>query len=254
LTGQQVLIITLAARAPPELHGKILAAAVKAKVPHVIPNIYGNDVTNPVVYGGSLYGSLVKGTYDSVVATGVPFTVFVCGFWYEWSLGLGKNWYGFDIKNKEVTFYDDGETKIDTTTWDQCGRAMAAFLGLPESGATPSFDDWKNKPLYINSWRISQRDMLDSLNRVLKTTDADWKIEFQSAKERYEDGQKEMANGDFTGFAKLLYARMFYKDGSGDFSSTNTLANEALNLPKESLDEATQRAVDMANSGYNPFA
>jgi hypothetical protein len=36
----------------------------------------------------------------------------------------------------------------------------------------------------------------------LGTKDADWEIEYQGTKQRYEDGLKDMQNGDFTGFAK----------------------------------------------------
>ena len=45
------------------------------------------------------------------------------------------------------------------------------------------------------------------------------------------------------GFSKLLYARAFYPDGSGDFSTK--AQNELLGLPDESLDECTQVGIDM---------
>jgi hypothetical protein len=61
---------------------------------------------------------------------------------------------------------------------------------------------WKNQSFYISSFRVSQRSMLDSVHRVLGTKDADWEIEYQGTKQRYEDGLKDMQNGDFTGFAK----------------------------------------------------
>ena len=87
-----------------------------------------------------------------------------------------------------MTFYDDGKTQIDVSTWDQCGRAIAGLLSLPESGTSPCVADWKNKPLYINSFKVSQRDMLDSLHRVLGNTDKDWTIDYEPTDQRYKRG------------------------------------------------------------------
>ncbi len=40
----------------------------------------------------------------------------VTGFWYEYSLAMPPN-YGFDFVNRAVTLFDEGETKISTSTW-----------------------------------------------------------------------------------------------------------------------------------------
>lgn len=159
--------------------------------------------------------------------------------------GLGEQWFGFDIKNKKVTFLDDGNTRIDTSTWTQCGEALAALLSLPEGSASPSLSDWKNKALYVKSFTVSQRDMLDSIHRVPGSSDEDWTISNESSKERYQDGLKEMQDGVWTGFVKVMYTRNFYpeQDGGKEF------ANEKLALTQEDLDEATKRAVDMVESG-----
>ena len=42
----------------------------------------------------------------------------VTGFWYEYSLAIPPN-YGFNFANHTVTFFDEGETKISTSTWPQ---------------------------------------------------------------------------------------------------------------------------------------
>ena len=56
------------------------------------------------------------------------FVSLACSFWYEFSLAGSQARYGFDFAKREVTFYDEGETKITTSTWPQCGRAVAALL------------------------------------------------------------------------------------------------------------------------------
>ena len=176
-----------------------------------------------------------------------------CQHWYEYSLTVAEWAYGFDYPNKKVTFYDDGKTPISTSTWLQCGRAAAALVSLkvlPEDEndkESLTLSRWRNKPLYISSFNVSQRDMLDSVERATGTTDKDWKIEYEPSKERFERGKKAFAAGDRTGFGTAMYP-----DGDSHVPE-DKLDNERLGLPKEDFDEATERAVGMWKSGYNPF-
>ncbi|CAG8943910.1 unnamed protein product [Penicillium salamii] len=254
LEGQQFLVITLSVRAPDNLHGRIAAAAAKAGVPYIMPNAFGNPISydgaNEHEVMGKIMAERVQDAQNEISSS----ITMPCGFWYEWSLALGEQWFGFTIKDRKVTFFDDGKRVITVSTWDQCGRALASLLSLPESGATPSLAQFKNGQVLINSFRVSQRDMLDSLHRVLGTSDADWEITYEPAEKRITDGIAEMAQGKLTGFAKRLYGAGFLSTNKqSDFAASMDLANEILGLPKEDLDEATQRAVDMLESGWNPF-
>ncbi|KAJ5803616.1 uncharacterized protein N7503_006066 [Penicillium pulvis] len=251
LKGQQFLAITLGVQAPSDLHAKIAAAAGKAGVTYVMPNTFGYPVDSASATGP--YDKLVVdriGDANNGVSLAVPFC---CGFWYEWSLATGEQWFGFTIKDRKVTFFDDGKRTVTVSTWDQCGRAFAALFSLPESGSSPSLTDFK-KGVHIYSFQVSQRDMLDSLNRVLGTVDSDWEIRYEPISKRIKDGAEELANGVFTGFAKMLYGNVFRADNDkSDYASTLMVANEALALPKEDLDEATKRTVDMVEGGWSPF-
>lgn len=182
-----------------------------------------------------------------------------CSFWYQFSLAISPYAYGFDIHNKKVTFIDDGETKINTSTWAQCGRAIAGLFSLPilpqdENDKGPHLDMWRNNEAYISSFLLSQRDMLDSILRVTGDTESDWTVEHESAQQRWKAAQEMIQSGsDFLrGYQTAMYTRVFYKDGSGDFS--DKLVNEKLGLPQEDLDQATKEAVEMVESGYNYFA
>ncbi|KAJ5588266.1 hypothetical protein N7537_010944 [Penicillium hordei] len=254
LTGQQFLVITLGVQVPEDLHARITTAAAKAGIPYIMPNAYGFPVSPGVVKDTDLYGKVAVARIADAQTGASSSVTLPCGFWYEWSLACGEQWFGFTIKDRKVTFFDDGARTISVSTWDQCGRALAALLSLPESGATPALADFKNKDVLINSFRVSQRDMLDSLHRVLGTTDSDWEISHESVAKRLADGAGELAKGTFTGFPKMLYASMFSPTNeTGDFAGTMELANDVLKLPKEDLDEATKRAVDMVARGWNPF-
>ena len=254
LQGQQFLIITLSVRTPPETHSKLVKAAAKAGVPYIMPNVYGSDILNKSLREEDLYGATSLQRCAEIESLGASYIAMVCGFWYEWSLALGEPWFGFDIKNKKVTFFDDGKTLVNASTWRQCGRALAALLSLPESGTSPAISQWKNKPFYISSFRVSQRDMLDSIHRVTGTTDKDWEITYEPTAQRYKNGKDEMQKGVMTGFAKAMYSRVFFPNGDGDFESSRGLANGLIGLPKEDLDEATKRTVEMVESNWSPFA
>lgn len=98
--------------------------------------------------------------------------------------------------------------------------------------------------MYVSSFTVSQKDMLESALRVTGTKMDDWKIIKESSSARYDAGSEAMKGGDRMGFIKLMYTRVFYPDGSGNFEQSKGTANELLELPREDLDEATKAAIE----------
>lgn len=250
LKGQEVLIITLAVTAPLDTQSKVISAAAKAGVPYIFHNTYGSDILKEEISREYIIGFAEQKVRKQIEDEGVSKWIgFCCSFWYEWSLPLGKDTFGFDIKNREVVFIDDGETVFDTSTWPQCGRAMAALLSLPISGDGITFDSFANNVVYINSFRLTQKQILASILRVTGDKQEDWKITHEPARERWEAGKAQMETGDRAGFVKLLYSRAMAKDGNAFFG--DRLHNGALGLKEEELDELTKFCVDFANAGRN---
>ncbi len=252
LQGQEVLIITMAVTAPPEQQTKLIEAAAAANVPWVLPNEWGSDGAN-VQLGKDILLLEKKANYRAhIEQLGKSSCISIaCSFWYEYSLSHGVETYGFDLKNRTVTFIDDGNTRINTSTWPQCGRGIAGLLGLKvlpddENDQSPYLAQFRNKFVYMSSFLVSQKDMLDSVMRVTGTTREDWKITHEPSKERYESGVAEFQKGNRLGFARLLYTRLFYPDGSGDYETSKGLHNDILGLPKEDIDEYTKVALKMA--------
>lgn len=255
LKGQQFLVITLGVRVPDDLHKKITAAAGKAGVPYVMPNAYGYPTHSSESQNEDSYSKSVLEKIRETQNGTSSWITLPCGFWYEWSLANGEQWFGFTIKERKVTFFDDGQRVITVSTWEQCGRALAALLSLPEHGEPLSVAGFANSQVPIFSFQVSQRDMLDSLHRVLGTKDSDWEIKFEATEKRIKDGTDELARGIFTGLGKVMYGGVFLAGNErSDFASTFQTANKAFGLPKEDLDEATARTVAMIESGWNPFA
>ncbi|TKX23700.1 hypothetical protein C1H76_4217 [Elsinoe australis] len=254
LKGKDCLIITMAVTAPPEQETKLIEAAAEAGVPWVLPNEWGYEYSDSAGQD-VFFGPGKKKTRQHIESLGVTSWIGVaCGFWYEFSLAGGVERYGFDLEKKEVTLFDEGKAAINTSTWAQVGRAVAALLTLPvkrEGGASGSVvEDWKNKHAHFSSFTVSQRDMFESLQRVTGTKEGDWKVKNAPVEEVYKEGKEQMMKGDRRGFGKLLYSRMFFKDQAGRQDLLYGLDDEKLGLPKEDLDEATKRAVGLHEDGY----
>jgi len=253
----QFLIITVSVTAPRDTQSKLVTAAAEAGVPYVMPNWYGGDISNEQLGNDTKLALGARAIVAEIEKLGVSkWILLACSFWYEFSLAGGEIRYGFDFHGKHVTFYDDGNTKIITSTWEQCGRAIAALLSLPElpvdeNDKSLTLSHFANGTAYISSFLISQKDMFESVKRVTNTTDADWDISYEPSEKRFQDGAALMAKGDMRGFGKMLYARSMYPTGDSDFS--DKLHNKVLGLPQEDLDERTKVAVQMAQNNEVPY-
>lgn len=235
LKGQDALIITMNVMAPPDSQNKLIDAAVEAGVKYVMPSEWGADVGNMEQVSKDMF------VYDSLMSvrnhlekTGAQWIAIACSFWYEFSLAGTEIRYGFDLDRKTVTLFGDGDVKINTSTWPQVGRAVAAVFAEPEK--------FKNRSVHINSFYVSQKDMLESVERV---TGEKFTITTEPVQERYMRGVQMLQQGNMAGFGIGMYTRGFFPDGALSFE----VENEALGLPKEDFDEATRVAVEMAKRG-----
>lgn len=251
LRGQEVLLVTLSVRAPPGTVTKFIRAADEAGVKYILPNWYGQDPTNKDLIDGMGFGPMRDGIFAALEQTTSLKCFFLgCNFWYEFSLAGGVDRFGFDLVKRTYTMLDGGNTKVNTATWPQCGRAVAALLSLKElpddaDDKTTTLAQFANKAVYISSFLLSQNDMFASVKRVTGTTDADWTITHDTAQQRWAGAADKFKTGDYSVFARLMYSRGWFLDGSCDLENSVGLANHLLGLPVEDLDEATKEAVRM---------
>ena len=257
LRDQDALIITMGVFAPPDQQSKLFRAAVEAKVPWVLPNEWGVDTTNKkLVNDVPGFEKAPKAREELEKLGTLSYIAVATGSWYEWSLSIGPA-YGFDFANQAVTLYDEGETKITTSTWPQVGRAVAALLSLPIKPEGQAKDRclerFKNSQVYVSSFSVSQKEMLDSVLRETKTSIDDWKVTKEPSHERYANGMKAMQGGDAMGYVKLMYARVFYPEDADNTGKTKETINELLGLPKENFDEATRAAIQRAKENATGY-
>ena len=255
LRGQDVLLITLSVTAPPDTEGKLIRAAAEAGVPWVMPNHWGCDIPEDVVKDVPGFGKVGQAHKDIAAAGVSSFLSLATGFWYEWSLAIPPS-FGFDFPSKTATFFDDGETAMSISTWPQVGRAVTALLSLPiksEDGNTERcLEHFKNQIVCVDSFTISQKDMFESVLRVTGDKSDDWTIVKEPARERYASAVEALQGGDRMAYVRMMYTRLFYDDGCGNFEARRGVSNEMLGLPKEDLDEATARAIERTDS--DPWA
>ncbi|KAJ6527891.1 putative isoflavone reductase family protein [Mycena vulgaris] len=252
LRGQDALIITMSVMSPPGQSAKLIEAAATANVPWVLPNEYSSDPTETEMQNDIIVGAAKKADRDLIEKLGKSSWVGItCSFWYEFSLGGGPSLYGFDFKNRSVTFFGDGNQKVNASTWPQTGLAVARLLSLKVSpddanDTSATLSQFRNKTLYVSSFLLSQKDMFASVLRVTGTKESDWKIEHEAHETRYAAGLAQVKGGDRRAFPKVLYTRVFYPDGCGNYEARHGLHNDVLELPKEDLDAFTKIAAKRA--------
>ncbi|KAG0307838.1 hypothetical protein BGZ99_001351, partial [Dissophora globulifera] len=171
LKGHDALIITMSVTASPEIQTQIIDAAAAAGIPWIMPNEWGTD-HDQKEYQRDIFGVRQEKVRNYIDAKDCfNRLILTCNFWYEHSLCSAPTMFGFDAEKRQATFYGDGTVKINTSTWDQCGRAVAALFSLPiqpenENDKSPTLQQFKNKSVYISSFLVSQKDMFASLLRV----------------------------------------------------------------------------------------
>ncbi|KAM0548067.1 hypothetical protein ACHAPJ_010125 [Fusarium lateritium] len=248
LRGQDLLVITLSLISPPGTHTKLVKAAAEAGVPYVVPNVHSvnfwdsSALRDDLPVGNNILANIVEVKEHGLVSLAI-----FDGFWYEYSLSLGPHTFGIDLNNHTALFYDDGNKAINVSTWMQVGRSLAALASLkrlPEDEKDNSLTlaRFHDRPVFVSSFKVSQADVLESVKKVTGTTNKDWLISYLPSEKGYKKGQKELERGNPLGFYKALYARVFYPSGDADFEPDNKL----LGLPEEDLDEATKRALKLA--------
>lgn len=139
---------------------------------------------------------------------------------------------GIDVQNQQATLYNDGIVPFSTTTLSTTGLAVKNALLIPEQTA--------NKYLYINSFTVSQAQLLSAFE---KATGKKWEVKYADVEEDKKEGLEKIAKGDLSGAAHLIRYINLNDGYGGNYMQYKEGANELLSLPKESLDEVVARIV-----------
>jgi uncharacterized protein YbjT (DUF2867 family) len=241
LQGQDALVLM-----PPlshlHLQDPAIRAAAKVGVPYILPSEFGPDPfakqltdENILLVTKKIYRDLIE---ELGVSSWVSPTV---GPWLD--DGLDNGLWGIDIKGRKATIWKGADGKVNTATIQHTGKVIAAVLSLPEA----DLSQYKNQAVYAPSFYLSQREILDAVQRATGTNDADWDISVRDVNDIAREYEKGIKEGDGVAPYIKFFVTHFLEGHGGDFQNkvdTAKLAKlEQYGLQRESLDDAVKSAL-----------
>jgi hypothetical protein len=130
------------------------------------------------------------------------------------------------MERRHATIVDHGTSRWSATTRSTTGHAVKNAILSPERTS--------NKYLFIESFNVSQRDILASLQDV---TGAKWDVTYHDAEEEKRLALEKLAKGNYSGIPTLMRYITCVKGYGGNYMDSEESANKLLSLPAESLDE-----------------
>ncbi|KAF7125928.1 hypothetical protein CNMCM5793_002287 [Aspergillus hiratsukae] len=229
-TRQDAVICTIATQAI-HLQKAIINAAVKAGVRHFVPSEFGHDTRNeqaaqmlPQFFAAKRQ---IVEYLESKERDGLKWTAFVTGPFFEIAV---SNFLGFDVERRHATILDRGTNRWSATTLSTIGLAVKNAMLHPETTS--------NKYLFIESFNVSQRDILASLEDV---TGAKWDVTYHDGEEEKRLALEKLAKGNCSGIPVLMRYITCVKGYGGNYMGSEENANKLLSLPGESLCEVLAR-------------
>ncbi|KAF3480972.1 uncharacterized protein GIQ15_06319 [Arthroderma uncinatum] len=226
LKGQDALVVTITPYLT-ELQKRLADAAVKAGVKHFIPADFGScdSQDKKVCELAPLYGRKadVRQHLQELSASsrhGFFWTSLVCGHFFNDDLHLKHIF----LEDGRADVFGDGELRASTSTLKQIGRATAKVLELGASEKT------KNRVLYIQSFCVSQNQVIAAVERAASTK---LKVESIDAQKFMDKWKPKADEGDPDGAEELIWALgTLYANWE-----ERELSNNLLGLSEEDLDE-----------------
>ncbi|KAI9163104.1 Phenylcoumaran benzylic ether reductase IRL1 [Paramyrothecium foliicola] len=235
LKGQQVLVITLAIMAL-DLQPGIIRAAAKAGVEYVLPVEFGSDMNGKLVDEIPII-SMKRGFRNLVEELGVSSWIgVITNPWLQYCLVNGQ--LGLNLTERKATLVNGGNTKFNVSSFDRVAAAVTGLLSLPDADLA----DYRNKPFYVTSFHITQRELLESVMRVTRTTEKDWTITHTDTESIRKEHYEAFKQGSHAAFYHIFLELHVREGHGGDFNHKVNL--DQFDLGKEDLDSVVEIAVE----------
>lgn len=233
LKGQDALIVTFAG-SNSALQIRLADAAAKAGVNRFIPADFGScDSSSPrALELVPLYRAKQKvrqHLQQLALSSDLSWTSLVCGHFFDY--GLKSGLLHFDLEARQANVFDGGDIKFSSSTLEMIGLATVRVL---EKEA-----ETKNRMLYIQSFCVTQNEVLKSLEQI---TGPKWQVDKLDSEEYIQLNKKKMeidpgdsdATEDMVSVVGIVDA---------DWESKDDFANSLLGLEQENLDQVVEKIV-----------
>jgi putative NADH-flavin reductase len=236
LRGQDAVIVAFAG-SNSDLQIRLADAAARAGVQRFIPADFGScdSSSSRALELVPLYlakqrvrqhlEQLASGSSQSPGR--LSWTSLVCGHFFDY--GLKSGLLQFDIEACKARIFDGGEIKWSATTIETIARAVVRVLQKE--------DETKNRMLYIQSFCVTQNEVLKSLEHV---TDRSWEVEHVDSEKYIREARVRLDQRDPEAVEDLVSALGVVDanwEGKDDF------ANSLLGLENEDLDQVVRKVI-----------
>ncbi|KAI0017546.1 NmrA-like family protein [Xylariomycetidae sp. FL0641] len=165
---------------------------------------------------------------ESNQAREFSWTSIVCGHFFDW--GLREGFLHFDLKGKRADILDDGSMKSSTATLDRVALAVVRILQREEQT--------RNRVLYIQSFCVSQLEVLRALERA---TGTQWQVTYHASETFIREHKAKADKGDADAIEDLVFALGAV---DGNWETRDGFAMEMLGLENEDLDHVVTRTIE----------
>ncbi|KAI5357573.1 Putative NmrA-like domain, NAD(P)-binding domain superfamily [Septoria linicola] len=204
----------------------LIDAAIAAGVKFFIPSEFGSDIAGSQKVAGLPVFAGKKKTQDYLKTKEdkISYALVVNGLFLDWGLQVGF-WANFKGATR---VFDGGNEKHSTTTLADVGKTVAAILKKPE--------DFKNRPVYVQSAAVSQNQLLE----IAQKKKPELKLERQevSTADVEKDAYEKLGKGDFSSMISFVIVSIFNSSYSNNWSQKND--NELLGIKEKSPQELEQ--------------
>lgn len=213
---------------------RIISAAAEAGVRRFVPSEYGLNNNNPVARAlCPVFRE--KGEVQDHLRTlehRMEWMSVACGMWLKWS--ATHEFLGMHIAERRFVIWDDGEGLFSTTTEENTALAVVNAL-------TKKWTETANKVLWLSDFAVSQKDLLDALERF---TGEKFETEHIDSESFIREKQAATAAGDGAATYALIETGFVTGKYGGYLEKEGEIMNDLLELSKRSFDEVVKAAVE----------
>ncbi|UQC81561.1 NmrA-like family protein [Colletotrichum lupini] len=226
-TGQEVVIVSFRLR-DLDQHLRIAEAAFAAGVKHFMPADFGSiDADNPrarELIPLYRWKRAVRQKAQELADKNPDFawTGIVCGHFFDW--GVKEGFLHAYLDTKKIDVIDGGDIKASVATLPRVGEAVVRILNLGVTEVT------KNKTLFIQSFCITQNELLQSLE---KATGAKWTVNKVESESFIAEHKVKADAGDAEAIEDLVFA---VGQLDANWTKRDDFAMKTLGLEDEDLD------------------